>query len=443
MRIKNVVSVLTVITFVFAFSLAFAADDYNRGPGSCYDCPKCPMGEVPCPGTTPGPQGTTADNPTYPFDFDGMPHVEGGFGSYGYRMGYNFAEDNERNCKFIYDLCSCPEACQLKAGERMGIQMYIKTPGVYWAEDTEVHFEIFNNVNQPCVTNVDGIPSVTEMNTAAYYLNEAEERVSGEGIADPSGYEVRSFGNIRYYRTFTEVEYNVKNKFVSTVSNEGTPLSGAYTGTIPSANRVVALESDEQTDYVITKDDSHGDCKLWIDIPAMRIDPTVAKKGDIIEVQVRLLFSREVTGVCPECEPPDVCDCVLQVGIVCPGEGVTPSGEYCMYFPYVLQGIQDAGWVSGIAVTGREDLPDDAYCKLTLMDASGNKASYTNNSVVPIWTFILDSVMSNFSGDTLVPGASSLEVISNYRIDGYSFLDSGTFGAATLPRSCTPGACCP
>jgi hypothetical protein len=281
------------------------------------------------------------------------------------------------------------------------------------------------------------------MSSAIYHLNADGERISGETLSDvvSEDYEVRRFRQIRYYRTFSEGD-NAKGKFETTLSNQGTPLVGSYTGVVPTANQVVALQSLEEGDYVITTEDAIGDCKFWIDIPTMRIDPSVAQPGAIIEVQVRLLFNREITGVCPECEPPDVCDCTLQVGVVCCDEdATTPTDEGCLYFPYVVHGIQP--WAAGIAVTSRVDMPTTPTCTLTLTDAAGNKATYTKSGVGKIWTFMLDDILSNFSG-TQLSGPASLKIESNYSMDGYSFLtDGASFGAGTLPRSCTAGKCCP
>jgi len=464
MKVKKVLSLALASVFAAA-TIAGAADDYNRtdpAKVSCTSCPKCLVGNIPCPGTTviPGPQGTstTVTESSYPFDYDGNPAVDGGFGSYGYCTGYNQADDSTRNCKFIFDVCSCDEACNLVPGAKMGIQMYIKTAGVYFADPTmtTVNFDIWQYVTSTetsavCANTVDKEPAVTTMRTSPYYIGAVSgNRISGDFDIDAeeigeTGSAVRNFGTVRYYRTFSEVEYNSKQKFESYVSNEGVPLAGALTTSVPAVNRVVALQSDYETDYVITKDDAAGQCKLWIDIPAMRVDPSVPK-GTIIQVQIRLLFNRVPAGVCPECAPPDVCDCTLDVGVVCCDDsGVDPTGQYCMYFPYVVEGIElSSGWAAGIAITSRaETMPTDAYCELTLTDMAGNVATYTKTGVQKIWTFMVDSELANFTGSTLVPGAASLTVQSNYSMDGYSFLTDGNFGAGTLARGCGSGKCAP
>jgi len=464
MKAKIVLSLALIAIFTFAATVGAADDTYNRtDPANveCANCPKCPLGNIPCPGTTviPGPQGTstTVTESAYPFDYDGNPAIDGGFGSYGYCTGFNSVAndagdpgDPTRNCKFIFNVCSCDEACALTPGAKLGLQMYIKTPGVYFADPTmnTVNFAIWQDVNSVCANTADKEPAITKMQEVPYYIGATSgNRISGDSQIDEEAIgethiAVRNFGTVKYYRTLTEIEYNVKGKFETKVSNQGTPLGGSLTTSVPAANQVRVLQSEFDTDYVITKDDAGGQCKLWIDIPAMRVDPSVPK-GTVIQVQVRLLFNRVVGGVCPECDPPDACDCTLDVGVVCCGEDVDPTtGEYCMFFPYVVQGMTD--WAAGIALTCRADeMPANAYCELTLTDAAGNVATYKKEAMTPIWAFMVDSVMADFTGATLVPGPASLKVNSNVSMDGYSFLTDGNFGAGTLARGCGSGKCAP
>lgn len=491
---KKVWVILTVMISVFAFVAAATADDvYNRSTGAWNKCSKCPIGRVPCPGIQiiPGAQGThtTANEPAYPFDFDGNAYLapnpdptipynppaaniqQRGFGSWGYAAGDNYGDDAERNCKFFFDLCECDDACNLVPGKKMGVEMYIKTPGVYFADPVlieagddygvvgsagkpTIHFNIERTWNatagEPCHIDSMAHPTVLQLEEAPYYLSAVDgSRLPGGSAEVPTGSIIRNFGPIEYYTGFSEGD-NAKGKFESKpahqYSNEA-PLSGAYQGTVPARNRVVALQSFVDTDYMLTEYDAIGECKLWIDIPAMRIDPTVAQEGAMIQLQVRLLFNREKDVVCPECNPASVCDVTFDVGIVCADAIAPEDSEYCMFFPYVLQGLLESdGWSTGIAISSRDDeMPDEAWVELTLKDRAGNSATYKRDSLGKglVWSFVLDSQMENFTG-TLVPGATSLTVKSNYSMDGYQFLNvAGTFGAGSNARGCKPGQCCP
>lgn len=482
-KMKKVLGVLSALVVVFGLVLAANAQDVpaNRSTEpevKGYFCGKCPLGTVDCPGTRiiPGPQGSTstAVDPSFPFDYDGKPYqlnpsASGylGFGSYGYCSGYNFADDDTRNCKFFFDVCTCDEACKVEIGSKIGIQMYIKTSGVYFADPDlieagneadrlgmpTVHFGIYKDYRPPCATNASAQPTVTMMEDSPYFLDSAGDRVGRPtSTSDAGTWVVRNFGPVEYYTKLTEVT-NTKGMFESTATHQYTneaPLSGQHTGAVPARNRVVALQSFEETDYVFNEvdiADALGNCKLWIDIPAMRVDPTVAQEGATIRLQVRLLFNRALDTICPQCNPPNVCDMTIDIGVVCCDVAVTPTGEHCMFFPYVLQGIQDTyGWATGVAISAREDeMPDNAWVELKLRDQAGNIATYKRENMGRglVWAFVLDDEMSNFTG-SLVGGATSLTVTSNYSMDGYQFLNvAGTFGAGSNARGCGPGECSP
>ncbi|RLC17758.1 MAG: hypothetical protein DRI57_09355 [Deltaproteobacteria bacterium] len=116
--------------------------------------------------------------------------------------------------------------------------------------------------------------------------------------------------------------------------------------------------------------------------------------------------------------------------------GKVKEGAGSLFFPYVLQGVEDTtGFTTGIAISSLEDeIPADAYCKLTLTDSAGNVSIYERTSMGKglVWTFVLDSQMSNFAG-TLLPGPCQLKVESNFAIDGFLFINvAGTLGYGSL-----------
>ncbi len=117
--------------------------------------------------------------------------------------------------------------------------------------------------------------------------------------------------------------------------------------------------------------------------------------------------------------------------------GSTPS---CMYFPYVVSGINP--WQAGIVVTniGTNVAAADMEVTFTLTDATGAIFTYTKDDFTQVvWAGFLDSILSDFSG-TPAAGAAWLMVQGNFSLDGYSFLTDGNFGAGTLAR---PMVACP
>lgn len=487
---KKVLGLLLAMLMVFSFGLTANAQYDNVSEGECHNC-KCPMRTIPCPGTNTVVEGQSeivVTESAYPFDYDGKPYIDDsdpatqdGFGSFGYSAGYNFANDDTINCKAIFDLCTCDDACDIAPGKKMGIQMVIKTPGVYFADpdvipaqetdpdkdgnpragQNTVFFTMDNKWEAYCSTDSQERPTVTLMDQTAFYFY---NNVTGSRVEDDDGtgnvavgMGVRNFGPVEYYTKYTTEDYEKSGHHYYTItpahqySNEE-PLSGPHTGQIPARNRVNVLQSFIETDYMFTNADTAdalGNCKIWIDIPTMRIDPTVAEKDARIEVELRFLFGRKPAGICPECDPPDMCSCVIaDVGQVCDSSGVVVGSEYCMFFPYVLQGIQESdGWATGVAITCTQDeMPEDAWVELELRDRAGNKATYRRENLGAglVWSFVLDDIMDNFEG-TLVPGATALKVNSNYAMDGYQFLNvAGTFGAGSNARGCMgSGSCCP
>lgn len=451
MKRKNVIRLLTVmIAMLVVVPVAFGSG--SRSQITCDPaCNKCPVAPVPCPETIQGPQGSTSVTSLSPFDFEGKP-AQGSFGATGYVPGYNYSDNNERDCKFVFDVCHCNEACDVRPGTKVGIQMVIKTPGVYFADPsmTTVYFDIDEDQNNFCKVDTQAHPTVTTMSSADVYYNADGERIGyrptpaqiEQGARIESA--IRNFGTVKYYRKYTE-GVNSKGYFITTVTDEGAPLSGSRIGAIPDANKVVALQSLMESDYMFTDEDSEGHCYLWIDIPAMRIDPTIAVDGDNIDVLVRLLFNREFEGICEDCNPPDVCECIRTIGKVCPGDTPAPGDTYCMLFPYVLQNLNP--WWSGVVVMARDDeLPTDAYFELVAKDQDGNMGTYRVTTPTPIWTSVIDSVIPQFTmtkGTMFKPGALSLKVTANYSIHGYSFLTDNNFGAGTLATGCTSGKCAP
>jgi hypothetical protein len=473
MKRTNVLGLLTIMIIVFAFAATGFCQTYaNLSEAECYGCPKCPVGKIPCPGVTtvPGPQGTTStqNQPASPFDFDGRPYMANGFGAFGYctGKGFNYAENDERDCKLVFDLCACHQSCDVSIGTKVGVQMIIgtvdsagkflpglvngqfvaKDTGVYFADPdlATVNFDIRNDINDYCRKTTEQTPDVTLMNqTAAYYDVEGHRLVSRD---DPKFFEardeVRNFGKIKYYRTYAEM-INNKGLFQATLTNEGTPLGGS-TVTIPDTNRVRALESQKDFDYVFNTDDitAVNYCNMWIDVPAMRIDPAIAKEGDEVWVKVRLLFNREYDGICDTCHPPDVCECYVKIGVIC-CDAVVVTDAGCVFFPYLVQNVQGtSGWAAGVALTARGTLPAGAYYEFTLKDQAGHTAVYKETTdVKAVWAQMLDNIMPKFPAG-IMPGAVSLQVKTNFPIDGYSFLTDGNFGAGTLARGCG-GACCP
>jgi hypothetical protein len=304
--------------------------------------------------------------------------------------------------------------------------MEILTQGVFWAEDPKAY-------------NTEGERAIW---FAAYGPNNSTvticESLKGKEFPVDPAKDKHHIDNVKYYERLN-TRTTPSGRVVYEPINEGTPADGCFAGNIESGNRVQVLQSEAVGDYSLTQLDVDSRLCMWvIDIPAMRLDGT-SRSGDIIKVKVRLLWNREKDLLCEHCIAADICECVVEVGIVCCN--VKTSSEGCVFFPYVLQGFKEInGWQSGVAISavGLTALPADAYCTLILQDQKGNTATWTNkalgNSLV--WSFPLDDIIANFD-KKLEPGATSLTVKSNYPIDGYTFMNANFgFGTGAMARGC-------
>lgn len=451
---KKVLGMATALIAVFAFAAGVGAQEYDNvadivdGVG-CVNCTKSTVGNVPLPGTSTvtGIQGatTTITTAVCPFDYDDMdPASEfNGVDEEGNRWGYcpntavgaQGAEYDaagepipQRNVKFIVNVCECPDSCDLNTGTKIGIQMAILTNGVYWAEDPKAYED----------KNGGGYRTIWFKN----YPYNPRQTACNAGPEDLT----KNFGTVNYYPDFREDTRDGKeagevNMIRIPTGAAGSPLAGCSSNPVPSANRMRLIESEIDTDYTVTAADastSLAPCWFWIDIPAMRVDGT-ATRGDAIQIRVSLLWQRNRGGLCEVCDPPISCECVRTVAYIGCDEFANDKG--CLFFPYLVQGTEDVdGWVAGVGISavGRDSLPADAWVELTLKDTAGNVATWKNENMENqlVWAFVLDRIMDNFAA-TLVPGVVSLEVSSNYRIDGYGFLmnQQWQLGSGQLPRT--------
>jgi hypothetical protein len=480
MMTKKVVMLLTAAIFVFAFAmsaqcasewpLADETGEYpytEKDPGkteipdNLYElqniadptCDGTPADRVECP----GPDTQDKDKCTAPFDYDG-PFAGGNlfptdFGSYcPVDQGKGAAAT--RNRRILMDICECPHNCNLDVGTDIGIQISILTPGVYWAKDDKGPGGKSSSWDEANGWNTVWFDIVGKPVNAACAEN-FEKR--------------RSFGKILYYRGITTA-YNSKGKIQRATT--GAPIGdltqangdelGYINCPIPNPDYVQVIESTIETDYTITTGDtSEGECLFWIDLPAMRVNKNpqagvVATSGEDIQVRVTLLWDREYDGVCPACNPPNMCEVVRTVGIVC-CEEVKDEDSGCLFFPYVFQGMNngdDQSWMSGFAISALNRGPDnpmpaDAWCKLTVQDTGGRTATYTKDAGLSyVWRFTLDQYIDDFTvleGGELPGGAVSLKIESNYLMDGYTLMmgeiGGSYFSGGAMARGCD--GCCP
>lgn len=455
---KKVLGMAVAMAAIFAFTANVGAQDVvgsniaDITEAGCIKCTKDTIGNVPTPATTPGTAGQNATGPTIdeicPFDYDDMDpasQFNGVDAATGNRWGYcpgtavstvemgpeydaNGDPITQRNSRFILNVCECPEACNLDVGTKIGVQMTIVTPNVYWAEDPKAYGDVNGQTERTIrFNNYQWNPRTTACN------------------APDSDLDEKNFGIVKYYRSMGQQEVR-DGQIVRTPLGEGTPLAGCSNQRVPVANQVQVIQSELATDYAVQRLDAN-ECWFWIDIPAMRLDTNIeSQKGDAVQVRVSLLWNRELDGICPGCEPAVICECIRTVAYIGCNEIGTDSG--CLFFPYLTYGMDE--WVTGVGISavGMDSLPEGAALEMTLRDEDGKSITATipvaSSQLVWASGQLESLVADHFAQTPKNNSVVSLQVKANYRIDGFSFIMSPTLGvgAGQLPRTSSATVTC-
>jgi hypothetical protein len=462
----------------------------------------CALATVPCD------RGTNLAGKTlFPFDYDGEPYDLNmkiqflnnpnrttaslqDFGSYGYCETpenfndlinpYNAAETQgtvDRTCKFLFDLCWCPEACLINQGTYMGVQMIIDADGDWTTVDDGVYFaDAPRLVTFDTQTDADpsGIPVNPEyenqptvyfelgedqgnlcaapfMTRSRVFLNNSNDRVAYEieGVPANTKWQIRNFGPVSFYRGYQDriTRIGQTDYFVTAPLNQGTPVA-TDTISIADANRVTVLQSgiptptglDIDSEYMFNDDDVKGrsHCWIWVDIPPMHIDPARAKKGATVRVKVRFLFHKE-KFICENCAPPAICECVLDVATICCGEETAPNQETKLLYPYFTEMDQSGGYWSGIAITNRGNVNGTA--NLTVYESDGDVGTLAIPvNAHSVFADILTNMYGNMTLTTTVNGLGNsrcyIDVNTDFLADGFAMFgeyDNG-WSLGYIPR---------
>jgi len=230
-----------------------------------------------------------------------------------------------------------------------------------------------------------------------------------------------------------------------------TPVTGVVapgnilTGTVcavPAASRATVLRTATALDgYQVTAADVDPANPLnywWIDIPMLRIDPSLAASGALISVKIELLDSAGA-GICPQCAP--ICECIYDVAYVCCDPDV--MSPCCIYYPYVLQG--EPGWASGIAFTNLGFVAGGSWqATLVFTDPAGAKFTAVKTYNAGTVAINMDEFI-DVEGWAPAAGAGWLQITgpAGKKIDGYQYNMAITtafeFGAGVLARPCGSG----
>jgi hypothetical protein len=178
--------------------------------------------------------------------------------------GYCLAGKSVYSNKAIFTVCNCRSSTdEFFVGSKIGVRMTILVDdrpgenGAYWSlpGDGEVHFGKYDSPESAC---------------------------AGEAL--------ESFGPGHFYK------YSDRTAPVSIV--------GDTTCQVPPANQATVLVTDRNAGYEI-KDDAYGLTDWFVQIPPIRIDPTILHNNEVIKVKVEFLNQTDGHGICPDCR--EVC----------------------------------------------------------------------------------------------------------------------------------------
>lgn len=365
----------TVLTILLAmvFALSFAwTAAAAETEDACIDCGKCPERQIACCVTV----GQADPYATY-FDYETS-------------TGYCPNQGRIDHCKVIFDLCECDDPnTNFVTDAPIGVHMTILNSGVYFTDDS-VAVNTYTTSAEACLGGTSDYPWSWATGDMTYY-DAAGKEVTPMAIADANPYDC----------------------------------------VVPCDAYAMELVTD--VPFVLPGELVTGQYKYWwIDLPAMVLnDPEIkGREGEMIRIEVCL---QGVTGgICQDCN--DICCCIIDLGTLCCE--AYECQRTCIYFPYVVTGLTNIGWSTGVAITNVGGSPS-MDLTLTITDSTGEKFVYTKEGhTATVWSFYIDAILSGFSG-TPAAGPAMLEVKSSEGvIDGYVFLSDGNFGGSTMAREC-------
>jgi hypothetical protein len=206
----------------------------------------------------------------------------GNCSSFDYETTSTYQANSRGSGKYraIFEICNCLNAgTSFVAGHRIGVRLTILVDGVagqngaYWSQPAtaDIQFGMFATQEETCAAT-------------AY---------------------ARHFGTGMFYKTLAD------GKSGAVVAT----LSSGTTCAVPAARQATMIVTDPTAGYVITAADELSKLsRWWIDIPEIRIDPTVLHNGEKISVKIETL-DQSTGGICPDCVA--TCECTIDVAKVC------------------------------------------------------------------------------------------------------------------------------
>ena len=187
------------------------------------------------------------------------------------------------------------------------------------------------------------------------------------------------------------------------------------------------MDSENVTDrtagYTITLDDEIQALNRWaIDIPWIRIDPSVLNKGECIWVWVEFLNQNIGRGICSDCPP--ICDGMIKVACVCCSDKDPITGT--CFFPYFTgtnAATEENPYWNGIAIQNTSSIAGTAT--LTAYEKNGTGTATFTTPEIPARGMYVDTLdrIEWDAGSTLSGGPVYINVVTTFPgVDGFAMM---------------------
>jgi hypothetical protein len=280
----------------------------------------------------------------------------------------------------IFAICNCLNAAVLIPGKAVAVKMTILVNGVpgdngaYWSGTAA-------GVVLPATINFDSAATAAAACASA---------------AQPTGFGAPSF-------------------FLQDGTTPAVPLATTAC-TVPAANRATILTTPASA-YTIGGTEGPY---WWIDIPPIRIDPSILKNSELISVKVEIYDPTLPLPICPGCVV-TICDCTIVVAQVC----CTATTATTLTFPYFTQLSYTGDWWNGLVINN----PTAAAGSCALTARMKNAGTRTATVAVPANGAVVD-LLSNaatftWAGTGSLDMALTLTAVCNYGgATGFAFMSN-------------------
>jgi len=374
---KKILVLLAVAMGIFAFSTgAFAAATADIV--SCLSCDKCTLGVLPCPNET--VQGGPTPTCGY-FDYDAAD---------GQGYGYYSGRTSLSNCRAIFPICDCEDTATIfTQGHTIGVRMTIMVngaygqKGAYWSQpgDADIEFGKYKSKSLAC-------------STAGYGSN---------------------FGPGTWWKTDS----------TGASTTQVNTLAGNPTCDVAAGNQATLLVTDVTAGATISVADEVNKRSYWkIDVPPIRIDPSVLHNCEIISVKIELL-DQSTGGICADCVA--VCECIIDVAkVCCPSTGGSASCLY-PYFSSTTEANDAQPFWNGIVVVNTSSVAGSAT--LTVYQQDQKVGTYTISEIKANSMFVQALENIGFSGSGLGDKPVYINVTTTFpSMDGFAIIANTATG---------------